>query len=233
MTRSRWSSSAARGWSIAAALAAVAALASIPAQDAGAATVLERTVEITIQPSGGVREHEAIQVRLDEARDFDAWSSYALYLDENRTLASADAYVLQPDGKRAKVGRKDRDSVDSWGDGILHTSGRFHVLDFSGLRVGSVLVVDSVVDERPYFPAGEVLLALDDPTERLRVAISGGGAGWRWRLDGPAEGIRVEETTGGVVVTAAGLARPSLPPLAPGGAVAAPMLRYAWGTEAT
>ena len=195
-------------------VAAAAVLVALAA--AGAATVLERTVEIAIQPGGSVREHDSIQVRLDEARDLDGWSSYSIFLDENRTLTSADAYVLQPDGKRAKVGRKDRDSVDSWGGGILHTSARFHVLEFTGLRVGSVLAIDSVVEERPYFPAGQVLLALDDPTDHLRVAISGAGAGWRWHLDGPADGIRVEEDPGGVVVTGR-RARPAQPAAAGAG----------------
>ncbi|MCP4574154.1 MAG: hypothetical protein GY838_17470, partial [bacterium] len=82
-------------------------LAGAPAADA--ATVLEKTVAVNIQPDGVVREHTHLAVRLDSAGDVETWSTYPIYLDENRSLERVDAYSIQPDGKRVKVGRKDRD----------------------------------------------------------------------------------------------------------------------------
>lgn len=220
-----------RGRRAPAALAALATFGALAAVPAGAATVVEKTITIAIQPGGAVREHVRLQVRLEAARDLDRWSVVPIYMDDNRTLGAVEAYVLQPDGRREKLRRRDRDTVDWPGDGVLHGSGRFHLLDFTGLRAGSVLVVDYQVEERPYFPAGVVSLAEDDPIERLRVEVSGGGAGWRWRLDGPAVGIAVAATAGGVVVTARDLAAPDPPELAPGGAAVYPVLRYGWGGD--
>jgi transglutaminase-like putative cysteine protease len=235
MTRtvSCWPSSrrAALATALAAALLA-SLLATAAAHDAGAATILDKSVEIAIRPDGSVREHTALRVRLDAAGDLAEWSSYAVLLDENRTLVSADGYVLQPDGKRDKVGRHDRDSGAAGEWGILHSSARYQELDFSNLRVGSVLAVDTVVEERPYFPAGRLALRQRDAVEALRVDVSGGGAGWRWHLDGPRDGLTVTEAAGRVTITAAAL--PRLDPLdyTPDAAVV-PVLHYGWGNDAS
>ncbi|HEX6863335.1 MAG TPA: hypothetical protein VF414_10995, partial [Thermoanaerobaculia bacterium] len=73
---------------------------------AHAATVLDRAVRIEIRPDGSVIERERLRVRLDNDRDFAAWSPYVIYLDENRELSSLSASVLRPDGKVENVGRK-------------------------------------------------------------------------------------------------------------------------------
>ncbi|MES1211264.1 MAG: transglutaminase domain-containing protein, partial [Acidobacteriota bacterium] len=88
------------------------------------------------------------------------------------------------------------------------------------------------VKERPWFPAGEVHLGSSSPTELLRVEVKGGGAGWRWRMDGALPGLTVSESPGGVVVTGRSLARVSPPELAPGEAWSGAVLRYGWGSAA-
>jgi transglutaminase-like putative cysteine protease len=99
--------------------------------------------------------------------------------------------------------------------------------------VGSVLSLDSEVKVRPYFPAGFVDLGTSSsPTESLRVEVKGGGAGWRWRLDGSLPGVEVKETPGGVEIVGRSLPRLSPPDFAPASASSGAILRYAWGDTA-
>ena len=227
---SRWCS---RSASAAAGAAALAAAVLLPAAPGFAATVLDQRVTVEIRPDGTVREHEETRVRLDRPADVDAWAQYAVYLDDHRTLLAAEGAAVHPDGQRQKVRRRHRDEVASPGDGVFHDSARYHVLQFPGVRVGSVVELETSVEVVPHFPAGSVALLGDDRIERLRVEVRGAGAGWRWRIDGPAAGLAFEETAGGVVVTGAGLEPPDPPDASPGGAARYPVLRYAWDGDGT
>jgi hypothetical protein len=227
---SRWCSRSASAFAGTAALAAAALL---PAAPGFAATVLDQRVTVEIRPDGTVREQEATRVRLDRPADVDAWAQYAVYLDDHRTLLAAEGAAIHPDGERQKVRRRHRDEVASPGDGVFHASARYHVLRFPGVRVGSVIELETSVEVAPHFPAGSVALLGDDPIERLRVEVRGAGAGWRWRIDGPADGLTAEEVPGGVVVTGAGLEPLDPPAASPGGAARYPVLRYAWGGDGT
>lgn len=197
---------------------------------AGAATVLDQSVRVVLADSG-VREEHRLKVRLDNASDLSDWSDYAIYLNTDRRLGEVAAFAVLPDGKRVKVRRRDRDQVEYSGAGVLHSSANFEVLSFSELVEGAVLDIayDVLID--PYFPADHMVLRGGDPIERLDVRVTGGGDGWRWRLDGPSEGLAVEETADGIRVTGSGLPKVDPPDLAPGGSAVRPILRYAWGRE--
>jgi len=212
-------------WSIASLAVALAA------PPAGAATVLERSITVEIRPDGTVDEREVLRVRLDAEADFDSWSPHHVYLDENRTLRALSASVVRPDGKKVDLGRRDLDTVEAVGSGELHSSRKLRTVSFPRVPVGSVLQVDSTVRERPYFPAGSVPLAADDPIESLRVEVRGAGPGWRWRVDGALPGLDVRESAGGVTLTARNLPRQNPPELAPDGAETGATLRYAWGAK--
>jgi transglutaminase-like putative cysteine protease len=200
---------------------------------AHAATILERAIQIEIRPDGSVLERERLRVRLDNDGDFAAWSPHVIYLDENRALESLSASVLRPDGKVEKVARRALDTHEIAGDGILHSSTKYRSVSFPAAPVGSVLSLDYEVKERPYFPAGFVGLGTSSsPTESLRVEVKGGGAGWRWRLDGALPGVEVKETPGGVEITGRSLPRLSPPEFAPASASSGAILRYAWGDTA-
>ncbi len=199
------------------------------AATAHGATVLDQRLEVEIS-AAGVREHTRLEVRLDGAGDLESWSSYPIYLDEHRSLAAVAAHARGPGGETVKVRRKDQDEVQAATGVSFVDSARYHILHFDSLAPGSVLVIDFEVEARPYFPAGQLALAGDDPIERLAVEVRGGGAGWRWRIDGPAAGLEVEESAGGVRITGRDLPAVDPPELAPGGAATTPVLRYAWGT---
>jgi transglutaminase-like putative cysteine protease len=203
---------------------------------ANAATILDRAVQIEIRPDGSVRERERLRVRLDSDRDFSTWSPYVISLDENRELESLSASVLRPDGKVENVSRKALDTHEVAGSGVLHSSAKYRSVSFPAAPVGSVLSLDYEVKERPYFTAGAVSLGWpSSPTESLRVEVKGGGAGWRWRLDGSLPGLEVKETagsTGGIEVTGRSLPRLSPPDFAPASASSGAILRYAWGDTA-
>lgn len=216
-----------------AAAAALAASALAVPATGSAATVLDQRVTVEIRPDGTLREHETMTVRLDAPADVDAWAYYAVYLDDHRTLIDAEGAAVHPDGRRQKVKRRHRDEMASPGDGVFHDSARYHVLQFPGVRVGSVIELETAVEVAPYYPGGSMALLGDDRIERLRVEVRGAGAGWRWRIDGPAAGLTAEGTAGGVVVTGAGLEPPDPPPASPGGAARYPVLRYAWGDDGT
>ena len=240
---SRWSWSGTRSFSAdrpAGRLAALAlaglgslgSLAALPAAPVAAATVLERAVTVDIQPDGGVAEHTRLAVRLDAPGDLSAWSPYSIYLDENRTLVGLEASARRPDGIVIRVGRKGLDTAEVNPPDVLHSSVKLRTVEIPAVPLGSVFTIDYRTAVKPYFPAGAISLAPGrDRVERLRVEVRGGGAGWRWRLAGPRDGLTVEETAGGVVVTAAGLAPDEAPEHAPEAAGA--VLRYAWGPQAS
>jgi hypothetical protein len=194
-----------------------------------AATVLERSLVLDIRPDGSVAERTRLRVRLDNDNDLASWSPYPVYLDQHRTLESLAATATRPDGEVLKVARRALDTVEHAADYELHSSRKFRTVTFPGVPAGSVLFLEYEVRERPYFPAGFQALALDDPTESLRVEVRGAGSGWRWRLDGQLPGLEVKETPGGVVVTGRNLPRITPPDLAPGSAADGAVLRYAWG----
>lgn len=197
---------------------------------AQAATLLERAVQIEIRPDGSVLERERLRVRLDNDRDFAAWSPYGIALDENRELESLSASVTRPDGKTETVARRALDTHEVTTAGVLHSSAKLRSVTFPASPVGSVLAVESAVKERPYFPAGSVQLGWPStPTEALRIEVRGGGAGWRWRLDGSLPGLEVKEAAGGVEITGRSLPRLSPPDFAPGSAASGATLRFAWG----
>ncbi|HWN42912.1 MAG TPA: DUF3857 domain-containing transglutaminase family protein [Thermoanaerobaculia bacterium] len=200
---------------------------------AQAATVLDRSVQIEIRPDGSVLERERLRVRLDNDGDFSTWSPHVIYLDENRELESLSASVLRPDGKVEKVARRALDTHEVAGEGILHSSAKYRSVSFPAAPVGSILSLDYEVKERPYFPAGAIVIGWpSSPTESLRIEVKGGGAGWRWRLDGALPGVEVKETAGGVEVTGRSLPRVSPPEFAPTSASSGAILRYAWGDTA-
>ncbi len=196
----------------------------------GAATILERSVSVVLADSG-VREKHRLRVRLETAVDLDAWGEYAIYLNTDRRLGSVTASAVLPDGRRVKVRRRDRDQVEYSGAGVLHSSASLEVLSFPGLVKGAVLEIDYLVMIEPYFPADRIVLRGGEPIERLDVRVTGGGDAWRWRLDGPAEGLEVEETVGGVRITGVDLEKVDPPEMAPGGSAVVPVLRYAWKRE--
>lgn len=194
-----------------------------------AATILERSLGIEIRPDGSIIERTRLRIRLDTENDLASWSPYPVYLDEHRTLESLSAAATRPDGKVLTVARRALDTVEHAADFELHSSRKFRTVTFPEVPAGSVLALDFEVKERPYFPSGLAPLALSDPTESLRVEVRGGGAGWRWRLDGKLAGLEVQEIPGGVVVTGRNLPRISPPDLAPDSAGDGAILRYAWG----
>ncbi len=228
--RRSWSWCAPRRGHARAALLLAAGLAAVAAP-AGAATVLDKSVAVEIRPDGTLRERTRLAVRLDDPRDHGLWSPYPILLDEHRTLVSLSAAVVRPDGRRTEVGRKGFDTVAYLPGWVLHSSQSFRTVTFPQAPVGSVLALDYEVEERPYFRSGTVSLGGAEPIERLEVAVRGGGAGWRWKLDGALPGISVEESPGAVTLTAARLPAVQPPDLAPDEAPDGAVLRYAWGEE--
>jgi hypothetical protein len=193
-----------------------------------AATILEKSIDVEIRPDG-VTERTHLRVRLDSAHDLSNWSPYPIELDENREMRDLNASATQPDGKTLKVSRRDLDTHQVAGEGSLHSSLVLRTVAFPAVPVGSVLALDYEVRERPYFPAGQIALGSSEPVESLRVAVHGGGAGWRYHVDGTLPGINVQESPGGVAVTGAKLPGLNPPEKAPRIVSEGAMLRYAWG----
>ncbi len=202
------------------------------ATPADAATLLEKTVSIAIQPDRTVLQRTRLEVRLETDDDAEAWTSYPVHLDENRSLVELDAHATGPDGRRVKARRKDSDTVQAAGHGSFYDSRRYHLVTFRHLAAGHTLAIEHAVEVAPYYPAGGIVLTGEEPIDRLRITVTGGDAGWTWRLDGPSDGLLVEETPGGVMITGRDLPAVDPPELAPGGAAVA-VLRYAWGADAT
>jgi hypothetical protein len=193
-----------------------------------AATILEKSIDVEIRPDG-VTERTHLRVRLDNARDLSRWSPYPIALDENRDMGDLSASATSPDGKVQKVSRRDLDTHQMAGEGNLHSSLTVRTVSFPAVPVGSVLALDYEVRERPYFPAGQLALGSDEAIESLRVTVHGGGAGWRYHVDGAMPALSVQEIPGGVTVTGTKLPGLTPPAKAPDLAGEGALLRYAWG----
>ncbi len=211
----------------------VASLILATSPTAEAATVLERRVTIDIQGDGAVKESVLLKVRVETEDDLERWATYPIYLDENRSLEQLSAQAVRADGTRVKLGRKHQDTLELSGAGILHQSGHLQTVDFPGIAVGWTLQISYQVLTRPYYPAGQLGLIQDDPVRFLKIEVHGGGNAWRWRLDGPASGLEIEETASGVRLIGRELPAWDLPELAPRGAAVHPVLRYGWGDDAS
>lgn len=210
--------------SLAVALTAIGA----GAHPARAATVLERTVTVEVRPDGSMRTAEKLRVRLEAAEDFAAWSPYPVGYDENARVERLDARTIRPDGKIVEAGRKDLDTAEVSSEGVLHSAVKVRSVNFPAAPVGSTLEVESAVVEQPYFPGGLIDLSPGrDRIAALSVEVRGAGPGFRYRVSGPAAGLSVEPTAGGVRVTGRDLPADrglDSAPTDPG-----PTLRFAWG----
>lgn len=199
---------------------------------ASAATLRERTIQIEIRSDGSVLERTHLLVRLDAEEDLAAWSPYPVVLDEHRVLESFTAAVQRPGARREELDRRAFDTTEvAGGPGILHSSRSLRHVTFPFAPVGSILDIQHVVRERPYFPSGLVPIGGGEAVERLLVDVRGGGPSFRWRLDGEVPGVTVTPAPGGIAVASAGLAAFRPPPAAPGSAAFGAVLRYAWGAE--
>ena len=205
--------------------AANLAVALLGAAPLPAATILERSVEVEIRPDGSVSERERLRVRLDGPGDFASWSPYPIFLNENRKLVSLSASATRPDGKTLSVPRRALDTLEVADSGELHSSRKLRTVHFPAVPVGSVLLLERETRERPYFPAGQVVLGSSSPTQSLRVSVR--GTGLRWRIDGTSSGVEAKEADGSVLVTGAGLPRTESPDYAPENTGA--VLRFTWG----
>ena len=218
----------ARAWSWCAAKAAgFGAILLLLASAAGAA-VVEKRVRHTVLPDGGVLEETALEVRLDSAEEVENWSSYYLYLDDNRSLERLDAAARRPDGDRVVVKSKRQDRRQISLPGILHGSAAVQEVPFPYLPVGSVLSIEHRVRVAPYFPSGRIYLAEVTPVERLAVEVRGAADSWRWQLEGSAAGLETEQS-GGVLTLRASRLPDAETLIGDSETGRAPMLRYAWG----
>lgn len=215
----------------AALLLIIAAMAALPGR---AATILEKSVDVEIQPDGSTVERTALRVRVDTQADFTAWSPYAVYFDERRTLETLAASVTEPDGQTVRLDASGFKTVDLAGEKKLRSTSKARVVTFPPVSPGSVLGIEFTARQRLDFEADGISLAAEKaPIERLRVAVRGGGKGWRWRIAGSQAGLSVRESADGVVVTGASLPVWKKEGFAPGDRSRGPVLRYAWSEEAT
>lgn len=199
-----------------------------------AATILEKSVDVEIQPDGSTVERTSLRVRVDTQADFAAWSPYAIYFDDHRTVEDVTASVATPDGETVRLDPRDFGTVDLAGEGKLRSSSKARTVRFPAVSPGSVLAVGFTAKQRLDFRADGISLAAEKaPIERLRVTVRGGGKDWRWRIAGSHAGLTVRENEGGVVVTGASLPVWKKEGFAPGERSRGPILRYAWGQEAT
>jgi transglutaminase-like putative cysteine protease len=197
-----------------------------------AATLLEKSVAHHIQTDGSILESIRLQVRLETSADVDDWATYPIYLDDHRSLVEIDTWAVTPAGERVVVKKKEHDTTEFPGAGILAGSRRYRLVEFPRLPPGSVLHISHTVREQPYHRSGSIPLGGDDTIATLEVEVDGPPE-LRFRLDGEAEGwgpesFRLEERQGRVRVVGEGLPAVEPPPLAPGDAGSAPVLRYGW-----
>ena len=201
------------------------------AASASPATVLKRTVDVVIDPGGKVSETYSLRVRLDSARDRDDWSPYPIYIDDNRKIDIVTAAVEKPDGSVTKVEKKALDTVNVVSGGILHDSRKYRTVAFPDAPDGSILVLTYNVTIKPYFPSDSLTIQSGAATDVLEIRITGGGPGFRYRVDGPSvlPAGAITASAGGLSLSARNLPkRPELKYAAERDTLG-PVLRYGWG----
>lgn len=199
-----------------------------------AATILEKSIDVAIQPDGSTVERTALRVRVDTLEDFKAWSPYAVYFDDHRTIEDFTASVTEPGNGPVRLPAGAFQTVDLAGADKLRATSKARAVTFPPVSPGSVLAVEFTARQRLDFQADGISLAAEKaPIETLRVTVRGGGPEWRWRIAGSRAGLEVRENADGVVVTGTGLRAWKKEGFAPGERSRGPILRFAWGPEAT
>lgn len=216
---------AALAWVPGLALFALSMLFAVPAS---AVTVMLRSIDVEVQPPDALLETTHLVVRLDDADDVAAWSTYRLFDDTNRQLERLEVRITAPDGAVRTVGQEAIEAVSPAGGVALHRSERSLLLHLAPLEPGSTLEIHQRVSFSPYFPASRVNLRGTGGVETLEVRVHGASAGWRWRIDGASEGLAVRAFAGGVEVHGQALAPRIVPPLSPD-ETRRTVLRFAWG----
>ena len=208
--------------------------AALAAPTAQAAVVEQKTVLHTISPDGQtVRESVRLWVRLEEASDLDAWSPYSIYVDDHRELVHVGASATKPDGRVITVPASLQDTVGGSRGLEVERSARVHVVPFPPLPAGSLVKIEYVVEERPYFRAGVIRIGEDAPIANLRVEVRGAPSGWRSWIDGAAEELAVAETEAGLTLTATDFPAPDPGALEPTSSLYGGLLHYGWGEAST
>jgi transglutaminase-like putative cysteine protease len=211
-----------RGW--------VIALALLAANDAGAATILERRVELEIE-GGRLLEEHYLLVRLEAPDDVEEWRRFAIPLDKNVKLESSRAQVLDVEGKvLRKIKRGQHHRLESAGSGV-YTSASARLIPFDDLEVGQRLRIEYALVARPYYPTLIVGLLRDDPQSLLTVRVTGAGSGFRWRIGGSRDGFQVREGKDGLEIEGRDLPAYAAPEHGPPIEAATPVLRVGWRRE--
>jgi hypothetical protein len=198
-----------------------------------AAEITTHEVDINILPDGSYRTHTHFEVRLVTALDVDAWSPFAIPLDENHTLESLAGTIALPDGSTRKLRRSELDTAGDLSDSVVASSSSRRLIRLADVPPGSTLALDITTLTKPYYPTGEVggLRSPLAPTTRLAVSVRGSDAKFRYHLSGDSTGLAVHSSEQAVTVTGANLPPLTLPADSPNLASAGPHLNFGWGRE--
>lgn len=195
------------------------------------AEVTRKAIDITLAEDGSTRERLSLAVRIDTARDLDAWSPYALPLGPDGTLRHLEAWVEGPDGKRRDVPGRDLDWSDLADPTVLHASARARLIRFPEAGAGSVLRIESEIETHPYFPGGRLLLGEGTAVHDLDVRVHGNPR-LRFAVSGDASTLEHEAAPGSLRLHGA-LPRPGTRERAPAAWEHGPILDYAWDGPST
>jgi len=196
---------------------------------AGAATITEREVTVTVE-GAAVIESERIVVLLDDPGDIEAWSDYPVVVSGLSELVECTAEVLDSTGEVVdKVPRKRHHRLES-PTCELYSSDWVNIVPFPPLVLGQILRIVVVQRSTPVFPSVTVMLADDSPQRHLRVEVRGDRL--RWHVGPPDERLAVQGSPQKLVVEAHDLPAFVVPEHAPGRDLVFPVLRVAWGEAA-
>jgi hypothetical protein len=174
------------------------------AQSALAATILQRTVDVSIEEEAYIVT-ESLRVKLDDPGDGETWSEYDIWLNEHIELVDCTARVLDEKGKRlASVPRRRHRRIESVGFG-LYTTQWVSSVPFPPLYPGQQLEIRTTTRHQPYFKTHTIALTEPSPQERLEIHVRGGGDELRWRVDGQEAWFEVSPVKAGFDLKASGL----------------------------
>lgn len=207
-------------------------LALLLATSAGAATYLERSIEVELE-GDRLTEKSSLLIAIEQKEDAKRFARHRIPLNTNIELQSCTAEVLNARGKVVRrVGRRRHERVDSAGFGVYNSSW-VSVVPLGPLEVGQQLRLVFTRRFRQLYPAWSISLAGDLPQSKLEIRVRGDSDRFRWHIEGEAAPFSVRETPDGFHLEAHDVAGIVLPDYAPAPRSALPHLHVGWGRDAS
>jgi len=194
---------------------------------AAGAVITSRNVDIRLSPLSAV-EHVHLKIRIEEAGDIVSWGSLSFDLDDHIKINSASVEIRNSEGKKKRSFKTSDFRKRFQGGSHLYSSSFRLSTDLPGLAKGDLLTIDYEKTVTPVFRNGWEAILLNDSQEELSIHVSGSRDALRWKVNGIADLVEIDEDENGLWIRGKNLPRFDPPDHCGDLVSAGPVLVYAW-----